>query len=328
MGLGWDETVPPAVSKSFNRWIKKTEKAHLNHIDRRIKGRFVPLEESLVIFTDASSQAQAAAAYLYCEGEQECEGRLWAARQKISSLNRADSISRLELEAAVLGVDLGRQICSSMGWDMNRVLYFTDSTTVLWWLRTHRELDVFVGNRVCKILENSSLAQWFHVRTHQNPADIPTRGMSGKKLAECDLWWNGPEFFTLSKGDWPPQPEAVESRQCHEGYRQEEKRRLEKWFFHMKRQENYWLDEFWLDVVGRFEDLARGFSIAYQIFSISGKFTRYYYCTTKELSIRYLQNAVFRAAQAELKDLQDSLKLDRETPKEYKELRPFLIMKE
>ena len=127
-------------------------------------------------FTDASSQAQAAAAYLWCEGLERCEGNLWGSKQRVSSINRADSISRLELEGALTGVELARQICCAMAWDMGRVLYFTDSTTVLWWLRTERELDVFVGNRVCKILDLSNLNQWYHIRTELNPADIPTRG--------------------------------------------------------------------------------------------------------------------------------------------------------
>ena len=94
-----------------------------------------------------------------------------------------------------MGVELARQICKAMRWDLNNVLYFTDSTTVLWWLRTHRELDVFVGNRVCRILDGSRVEQWYHVKTDDNPADIPTRGMSGKKLAGCKLWWQGPSFW-------------------------------------------------------------------------------------------------------------------------------------
>ena len=198
--LDWDDEVPSEVSKTFRRWLKKTEGAHLSQIERRVKAKFKAEREILIVFTDASSQAQAAAAYLWCEGLNQCQGTLWAAKQRISSLNRADSISRLELEGAVTGVELARQVCSAMEWDMSKVIYFTDSTTVLWWLRTHRELEVFVGNRVCKILDQCSVNQWFHVSTERNPADIPTRGMSGKKLSNCSLWVERSRFLQTTTG--------------------------------------------------------------------------------------------------------------------------------
>ena len=324
LGLDWDDYVPAEICKSFNRWIKKASSAHLNHVDRRVKASFKVEDEILVIFTDASSQAQAAAAYLYCQGQEQSQGRLWAAKQKVSSLNRADSISRLELEGAVLGIELGKQLCSSMKWDMNKTLYFTDSTTVLWWLRTHRELDVFVGNRVCKILENSSLNQWFHINTLQNPADIPTRGMSGKKLASCDLWWEGPAFFKDKRKNWPAQPEVVETRNCKEGYRKEESRRIEKWFCKAtKLKSNKWPNEFWLNIINRFENLDKAFAAAYVVFKWLGKFKRYNFSTTKELGSRYVQNAVFLSVQSGMSELHRALDNGSDVPKEYKELRPF-----
>ena len=229
LGLSWDDAIPDEMGEKYDRWLKKVSFTHLSHIKRRVKAPFRSSEDTLIIFTDASSQAQAAVAYLWSCGQERQEAALWAAKQKISPLNRAESISRLELSGAVLGVELAQQICKAMKWDMNKVLYFTDSTTVLWWLRTHRELDVFVGNRVCRILDSSRLNQWYHVRTAENPADIPTRGMSGKKLASCWLWWQGPEFLRLSRSDWPPQPDVVETRESVEGYRREEKRRIEGW---------------------------------------------------------------------------------------------------
>ena len=261
----------------------------MSHIDRRVRAAFKTLNERLVVFTDASSEAQAAAAYLWCEGEQKCSGYLWASKQKISSLNRCDSIARLELEGAVMGVELSRQICEAMCWDMNRTLYFTDSTTVLWWLRSNKELDVFVGNRVCKILDYSSECQWFHVRTAENPADIPTRGMSGRKLACCTLWWEGPPFFKNPMDAWPEQPEVVETRDCHEGYRRSE-RRVENWLLltksggHEERDaRSGWPDKYWYDIIISFSNLRLGYGVAVQVYRFLGRFSRFYY------SVKYLR---------------------------------------
>ena len=225
----WDDPVPEDVGKAYDQWLKRASTTHLSHIDRRVRAPFKVLEEKLIIFTDASSQAQAAVAYLYCVGQREHRGRIWCSKQKISSLNRSESISRLELEGASMGVELARGVCRAMGWDLSSVLFFTDSTTVLWWLRTSKELDVFVGNRVCRILDGSDVSQWYHVSTKENPADLPTRGLSGRLLAKSRLWWEGPPFLQLPRNQWPKQPLVVETRDCAEGYRKEEKRRLEGW---------------------------------------------------------------------------------------------------
>ena len=36
-----------------------------------------------------------------------------------------------------------------------------------------------------------------------NPADMLTRGIEAVQLKNNNLWWNGPEFLTRTKDDWP-----------------------------------------------------------------------------------------------------------------------------
>ena len=36
-----------------------------------------------------------------------------------------------------------------------------------------------------------------------NPADIPSRGLSAKKLAENKIWWNGASFLHKQEAQWP-----------------------------------------------------------------------------------------------------------------------------
>ena len=331
LGLSWDDPVPPEVARRYSLWLRRAETSHLSHIARRVKPPYRSLEEKLIIFTDASSQAQAAVAYLYCRGQDRCSGRLWAARQKISSLNKSETISRLELEGAVMGVELARSICKAMRWDMSSVLYYTDSTTVLWWLRTHKELDVFVGNRVCRILDHSGASQWFHVNTKSNPADLPTRGLSGRLLAKSALWWEGPSFFSRPRGSWPAQPPVVETRECADGYRKEEKRRVEHWLCLNRGEEagrdprSGLLDAFWLDLVCQNNNLERGLGVAAQVYSFLGKFTRFNWETNTRLARRGVQVLVVRAAQsAGLPDLLRSVVNGTKVPKEFKDLNPML----
>ena len=331
MKLGWDEPVPESTSLSYNRWLKKVDSSHLSHIKRRVKAPFKSQSDLLLVFTDASSQAQAAVAYLWSCGREQQAGSLWAAKQKISSLNRADSISRLELEGALMGVELAGQICKAMRWDLNQVVYFTDSTTVLWWLRTHRELDVFVGNRVCRVLDGSRVEQWFHVKTNENPADIPTRGMSGKKLAGCKLWWEGPSFLRSPRTSWPAQPEVVETRESFEGYRKEEKRRVEGWLLFnisddsLRDTRSGYLLSYWYKLVTKYSNLQKGFAVAGYVFKTLGRLLRPRFSINPCRMQSWLQILVIRHVQAaSMGELLTALLSKKEPAKNYLGLRPYL----
>ena len=50
---------------------------------------------------------------------------------------------------------------------------------------------------------NTEPAQWQHVPTDQNPADLYTRGTTPKELSDCVLWWNGPEWLLGDRDKWP-----------------------------------------------------------------------------------------------------------------------------
>ena len=94
----------------------------------------------------------------------------------------------------------------ALGLDLTRVRYFTDSMAVLFWLSTTMALSPYAGHRVAQILERSRFQQWQYVHTSQNPSDIPTRGMRAKDLADCRLWWEGPDFLQSPESEWPEQP--------------------------------------------------------------------------------------------------------------------------
>ena len=41
----------------------------------------------------------------------------------------------------------------------------------------------------------TKIENWRHCPGELNPADLPTRGVSGKQLVDNELWWQGPVFF-------------------------------------------------------------------------------------------------------------------------------------
>ena len=50
---------------------------------------------------------------------------------------------------------------------------------------------------------------WRHCPGHLNPADLPSRGSSGKDLVRNEKWWNGPDFLTLPEDQWPTDPQLT-----------------------------------------------------------------------------------------------------------------------
>jgi hypothetical protein len=115
------------------------------------------------------------------------------------------SIPRLELEAAVTGARMTKPMAQTL--ETPKLYLWTDSMNVLWWINTaHKELKMYVANRVDVILNHTESEQWRHVGTHENPADIASRGSLLKDLLVNDLWWQGPKFLKTDEKDWPAQP--------------------------------------------------------------------------------------------------------------------------
>ena len=214
----WDSPIAEELASKWLQWSENTKQVAHVSIPRAIKHRDrLPQKQRLVIFVDASAEALAAVAYvqnLYQDGQR--DARLLAARGKVASLRKQESIPRLECAAAAMGAELGAKLATILHWNPEDTLYFSDSTTTLWWIRSTKPLKVFVANRVCMILDSSTIQQWKHVATKENPADIPTRTCSVQVWARSSLWWWGPKFLTLPDNEWPAQPPVVETAEGKE----------------------------------------------------------------------------------------------------------------
>ena len=118
--------------------------------------------------------------------------------------NHHDSIPRLELTAAALGVKVGGMVARESDDVYKRVIYWTDSECVLKWLRDDStRFKMFIRNRLSKVWETCpNIYDWRYVPTHLNPADHCSRGM-----APDDPKWatfhEGPEFLKVEESLWP-----------------------------------------------------------------------------------------------------------------------------
>ena len=159
---------------------------------------------TLHTFTDASGDAYGAVTYVrYQYKNGTVSTSLVASKTRVAPLS-ATSIPRLELMGAVLGLRLTLSIAKVLKIDQSLLTFWSDSMNVLWWIRKpSRSLRPFIANRVGEIHDSSSPTQWRHVNTHQNPADLPTRGMSVTEVKRSEMWWRGPNFLSMPEDAWP-----------------------------------------------------------------------------------------------------------------------------
>ena len=123
--------------------------------------------------------------------------------QELSPLTTT-SIPRLELLAAVLGLLLTESTSRVFSGALGQAVFWSDSINVLWWIRGRsRRFKPFVANRVGEIQSLTNPEQWRYVPTHENPADLITRGMRISDMAKEEKWWNGPEFLQKEEPHWP-----------------------------------------------------------------------------------------------------------------------------
>ena len=94
---------------------------------------------------------------------------------------------------------------------------WSDSQVVLTWLRKHpRFWKTFVANRVSYIQTELPSANWAHVPTKENPADLATRGSKPSELVNNELWWHGPAWLSTPSENWPNTAESVRALHSQE----------------------------------------------------------------------------------------------------------------
>lgn len=104
------------------------------------------------------------------------------------------SIPRLELIACQMASRMVDFISRSLAFPVDKKFIWSDSQCVLGWLVSSKVLPIFVRNRVAKIREIPDV-HYRYVPTHENPADLASRGETATTLANSNLWWHGPEWL-------------------------------------------------------------------------------------------------------------------------------------
>ncbi len=208
--VSWDNDIPLDLAQAWHDWVKQLITIKEHSIDRYIGLNTKPVKEvSLHGFADSSTKAYGAAIYIRVVHEDKTVATsLLCSKARVSPL-KTRSLPEMELVAAKMAADLLAHVAMVLKIPLKDVNAWTDSMIVLSWLEKPLfKLKVFVSNRVAQIREKLPEVQWRHVNSSDNPADLPSRGVSANSLVESHIWWHGPKW--LSSGAWPKQPGNID----------------------------------------------------------------------------------------------------------------------
>lgn len=203
MNLGWDELIPTVHKEEWENWKESLRELSGISLDRCVKpANFGTVVSSQIhYFSDASEKGYGSVAYLRLsnrEGKVHCT--FLFGKSHVAPL-KAVTIPRLELMAAVSAVKANSMIVKTLDIPVQRIVFWTDSTTVLRYIRNEKSrFHTFVANRLAMIHDGSKVRQWRYVNSDLNPADDASRGIQSER------WLMGPEFLYKDEAEWPEEP--------------------------------------------------------------------------------------------------------------------------
>ncbi|XP_059220655.1 uncharacterized protein LOC131995716 [Stomoxys calcitrans] len=201
--ISWDEEIS---SESLYIWRNLLN--DISHIEQIAIPRWIkhmPTDKvELHGFCDASKAAYCACVYVRSQTTTSsvfCN--LLAAKSKVAPI-KTISLPKLELNGALLLAKLIKYTTSVLDFDISTIILWTDASIVLGWLsKPPMTWETYVANRTSQILDLVPNAKFRYVPTHDNPADLGTRGCKPQDLQCNPLWWNGPPWLTRPESGWP-----------------------------------------------------------------------------------------------------------------------------
>ena len=195
--LDWDDQLTDELLDQWRRLVSRlnpVKPVMVPRVPLGLKGAGQPTLQ-LIGFCDASQMAYAAVVYLRATIGNDSTLTLLTAKTQVAPLKTV-TIPRLELLSALLLARLINTVSCALENEvkLNLPVCFTDSKIALCWVRHDtKEWKQFVENRVCEIRKLVPTQCWQHCPGVQNPADLPSRGLSCREFEDrLEFWLKGP----------------------------------------------------------------------------------------------------------------------------------------
>ena len=215
----WDKVVSEDLVRNWKTWLQDLKQQGSIVFSRSI---YMSIQEEVTWcwihgFGDASKVAYCAVIYIVYTQLSGTYAKMLTSKPRVAPM-KPQSIPRLELMAARCTAKLVQNVEMALS-NQRRIegrTLWSDSKTVLCWLRNKKEWKQFVKHRVNDILKVSDNEHWKYCPSEDNPADIGTRGMIASKLNESQLWWNGPSWLVKEESFWPKQEPVSDTEETEE----------------------------------------------------------------------------------------------------------------
>ena len=211
-GKSWDQELEGPLLTKWKQFIRDLEALSQIRVPRYYHiHQHTPITLQIHGFSDASERAYAAVVYTYLRtvySNGTVSTSILTSKTCVAPIKK-QTTPRLEL--------LGATILSRLVHNVQKVLpiqpqvyCWTDSLTVLCWIKNHHQWKQCVQIRVEEIRKRVDRDNRRFCPGTENPADIPSRSCTSYELKSSELWWKGPEFLRDNSDSWPDMPT------CHE----------------------------------------------------------------------------------------------------------------
>lgn len=220
--ITWDELLPVGKQARYFKLYNEISRAISTNFQRRYWTFEGDGTVYLHIFSDASKDAYACCAYLSYSDELKghFSSSLVLAKSRLAP-PRGLTIPNLELLGVLIGKRIAKYLLSSFKLTIDKLVLWTDATTVIHWLNSPNVQSRFVEARINEIREPLDSALPIkekdfvvkYVPGESNPADLATRGVKAEQLFNNPLWWKGPAWLPYPRL-WPSPPTDVRKYSC------------------------------------------------------------------------------------------------------------------
>ena len=199
--LEWDEPIPADLTIKWNDIDGGIQEASKLVLPRCFlpQCRIDTHPIYLHVFADASPKAYGAVAYI-SSGDQ---SSLVMAKSCVAPWKTL-TLPQLVLIAALICTRLADFVSEALRSRFLNLIVkmWSDSEIALHWLHSTKPLRQFLANRTQEIKKLFPVTVWNHCPTHDNSADLLTRGINTTELQASSLWKHGPQWLRFEE-QWP-----------------------------------------------------------------------------------------------------------------------------